>query len=119
MVATLQRTVALADVHDVAVLIGENLQFDVLGIVEVTLRVDHRIFEVSFGFAHGRRKRGFHVAERTRDFEPLATAATGCLEREGQAVLACGALRGRHVGERFDGAGNDRHARGDHRLPRS
>jgi hypothetical protein len=35
LMAALQRTVALADVHDGAVLVGEDLHLDVLGVVEI------------------------------------------------------------------------------------
>ena len=46
LMAPLQRAVALADVQHVAVLVGQDLQLDVLGVVEITFGVDRRVAEV-------------------------------------------------------------------------
>ena len=79
--APLQRAVALADVHDVAVLVGQDLQLDVLGIV-MAAGVDDRILEVGFGFAPRRHERRGDLVDGPRDLEALAAAAARGFERE-------------------------------------
>ena len=119
LVAALQRTVAFADVHDAAVLVGEQLQLDVLRILEITLGVDRPILEVGFGLAARGLERRLQFVQRLRDFQSLAAAAGGGLECERQAVGLRGAARGGDVGHRRDAARHERHAGGLHRLPRA
>jgi len=45
LVTALDRAVALAEVDDVAVAVGEDLDLDVTGILEVALDIDGRIAE--------------------------------------------------------------------------
>ena len=82
--APLQRTVALADVNDVAVLIGEHLQLDVLGILEIPLGVDGAVLEIRFRLAPGRFKRGFEFGARcARRCKPLPPPPEAALSANG------------------------------------
>ena len=67
LMPALQRAVAFADVHDVAVFVGEDLQLDVFRVVEVALDVDDRILEVRFRLAYRRCERTRNLFERPRD----------------------------------------------------
>ena len=51
LVATLNRAVSLAEVQDLAVTIGQDLELDVTGVLNVFLDVDRTIAESFFGFA--------------------------------------------------------------------
>ena len=51
LVATLQRAVTLEEVDDVALLVGEDLHFDVPGVDDGLLEEDRRIAEGRFRFA--------------------------------------------------------------------
>ncbi len=117
LVAPLQRTIPLADVHDVPMFIGEDLQLDVLGIIEIPFDVDRRVLEVGFRLALRSRERRGDLGERARDLEALAAAAARGFDRDREAELAG---RGFRFGDAFDRlrpARDDGDARGDHRLP--
>ena len=54
----LDRAVALAEVHDVAVRVGEDLHLDVARILEVLLDVDVGVREEALALARGLLERG-------------------------------------------------------------
>src|SRR5438132_332534 len=58
--AALNRAVALAEVNDIAVLVGENLKFNVMGPLDVFLEKYFAIAECGKGLAAGR----FHMREQ-------------------------------------------------------
>ena len=114
--AALQRAVALAEVHDVAVLVREQLQFDVLRILEVTLCIHRAVAEICERFAPRGLEGGRDLVARAGDLETLTAAAARRLERERKPVGVCGAQRIRGIGEFVRRAGNDGHARLGHRA---
>ena len=66
LVPPLDRAVALAEVDDVAVRVGEHLHLDVSRILEVALDVDRRVGEVGLPLALGRLEaRPASSSERT------------------------------------------------------
>src|SRR5919198_6295010 len=112
----LDRAVALAEVDDVALGVGEDLHFDVPRILEVTLDVDGRVREVRLAFP----PRGLESARRPvgagDDLQALAASARGCLDRERPAELLAEAhdlVRGLDL---LGGARHDRNACGAHLL---
>ena len=85
--ATLDRAVALAEVDDVAVRIGEHLHLDVPRVLEVALDVDRRVGEVRLALPAGRLERALDLVGRANDLEALAAAARRRLDRERPAEL--------------------------------
>ena len=65
--AALDRALALAERHDAAVGVGEELHLDVPGTLEVALREDGAVAERRLGLAAGRRRAlgSSSAAERT------------------------------------------------------
>ena len=57
LVPSLQRAVALVEVHDAAVPVGKDLHLDVTGVQYGLLHVDHRVPEGSRSLAHRRLDR--------------------------------------------------------------
>ena len=119
LVPALHRAVALAEVHDVAVIVRNNLEFDVPRLLEKLLHVDLVIAEgcqrLGFGHADSARER----CVRVDDAHAAPAAAAGCLDDHriadvlGDAqvlvhVGAQGTIRARHA----------RHARSFHDLDR-
>ena len=97
--AALDRAVALAEVHDVAVRVGEHLDLDVARLLDVALQVDGGVAERGLGLvlrlAHGGGK-GIRIAH---DADALAAAAAGRLDHERQADLTRHPLGGGGVGD--------------------
>src|SRR5690606_41950353 len=109
LVATLHRAVALAQVHYIAVVVGDDLELDVARLLEELLHVDLRIAESRAGFLLGhidgveQRRFGVHHAHAA-----AATAAGGLddhritdLPRHAQVlvrILPQRATRARHAG---------------------
>ena len=58
----LDRAVALAEMDDVAVRVGEDLHLDVAGVVEIALDVDGRVREVRLPLAASRVVRALDLA---------------------------------------------------------
>ncbi len=84
LMAPLQRAVALADVHDAAVLVGQHLQLDVLGILEIPLGIDRAVFEIRLRLAPGRLKRGFESRPSPRAMrKPLPPPPEAALNANG------------------------------------
>ena len=82
LVAPLDRAVALAEVDDVAVVVGEDLHLDVAGILEVALDVHRRVGEVRLPLAPRGLVRPLDLFGRARDLEPFAAAARRGLDRD-------------------------------------
>jgi hypothetical protein len=70
LVATLERAVPLAEVADVAVFVGQNLDFDVVGSLQILLDVDGAVIEVGFTLPLGGFKLLFDLAFAVDDFQP-------------------------------------------------
>ena len=114
LVAALQGAVALPEVDDRAVPIGEHLDLDVPRIVDVALDVDRTVGEVRLSLALGRRERALRLVRPAHDLHPAPAAARRRLDRDRPAerVAELDDLRGgRHA---LGGAGDDRDARRRH-----
>ena len=118
LVAALDRAVALAEMDDGSVPVGEHLHLDVTRVVEVALDVDGRVGEVRLPFAASGLERALDLVRRGDDLEALPSAAGRGLDRDRPADLVAEPA---NVGGSFDGlgrAGDDRDAGGAHRLAR-
>ena len=80
LVAALDRAVALAEVDDVAVLVGQHLDLDVARVGQVALEVDGRVAEELLALARGALERLLELVGLERDAEALAAAAAGRLD---------------------------------------
>ena len=87
LVAALNRAVALAQMDDGAVGVGEHLDLDVPGVLEEALHVDRVVGEVRLALAARRGQRALGLLGRADHLEPLASPAGGGLDRHGPAVL--------------------------------
>ena len=111
LVAALDRAVALAEVDDVALRVGEHLDLDVARVLEVALEVDGGVGEELLALARGALERLLELVLGHRDAEALAAAAAGRLAGDRVADLL-GLLGGPFdVVGRLRRAGHDRHAR--------
>ena len=108
--AALNRAVALAEVNDIAMLVGENLKFDVMGPLDVFLEKHFAIAECGKGLTPGR----FHMREQfftaADDPEASPPATHRGFDHDRVADSLC-------KGDRLGGilyaairSGNDRHA---------
>jgi hypothetical protein len=118
LVAALDRAVALAEVDDGPVGVGEHLDLDVTRILEVPLDVDRGVGEVRLALPTGRLECALDLVPRADDFEALPAAAGGRLDGDRPAQLV--AQRGDLVGgrDRLRRTGDDRDARCLHPLAR-
>ena len=87
LVAALDRAVALAEMDDVAVRVGEHLHLDVPRVLEVPLDVDGRVGEVRLAFAPGGLERALGLVGVAHDLQALAAAARRRLDRDRPAEL--------------------------------
>ena len=110
LVATLDRAVALAEVDDVAVRVGEHLHLDVPRVLEVPLDVDRRVGEVRLPLAPGRRERRLRLVGRGDHLHPLAAAAGRRLHEQRVAELLPERDDLLCRVDRIGRAGDDRHA---------
>ena len=85
--AALDRAVALAEVDDVAVRVGEHLHLDVPRILEVALDVDAAVREVLLALALRRLERPLGLARLGDELHALAAAARGRLDDQRIADL--------------------------------
>ncbi len=106
LVAPLGRAVALEEVHDVAVGVGEHLHLDVPAVLDVLLDQDRVVAERGGGLALRRGDRGVEVTLLVDDAHALAAATGGRLDEHGEPQLA-------RVAGLTGAARDDRHARGD------
>ena len=82
LVAALDRAVALAEVDDVAVRVGEHLDLDVARVGQVALEVDGRVGEELLALARGALEGVLELVLAERDAEALAAAAARRLDRD-------------------------------------
>ena len=88
LVAALDRAVALAEVDDVAVAVGEDLDLDVARVGQVALEVDASRSEKNFSPSRAApSKASWSSSARQRDAEALAAAAARGLDRDRVADL--------------------------------
>jgi len=108
-VTTLHTAVALVEMHDIAVVVAEQLDLDVLGLVEEALDEDGAVAKGRLGLGGGALERVLEGRLLAHDTHAAAAAAKGRLDDDGEAIL---------VGEGFDvlelldrarGAGHDGH----------
>ena len=85
LMAALERAVALAEVDDRAVAVGEHLHLDVAGAAEQPLEVDPPVAERGGGLAPGRRDRLGKRGCREDGAHPAPAAARGRLHHEREA----------------------------------
>ncbi len=115
LVAPLQAAVALAEMHHVAVAVGQHLQLDMARVVEILLDV-HRVV------AERGTRLGARDAERllerggvARHLHAAPAAAGGGLDQHRIADLSGDVARLRDIGNRAVRAGHQRHAELRHR----
>lgn len=117
LVAALDRAIALVEVDDIAEVVGNELDLDVLGLVEEALDKDSSVAEGSLGLGRGALKSLFQAVGLTDDAHAAATTTISGLDDDGEAVLVGELL---DLLERLDGAvgaGNDRNASSNGNLP--
>ena len=110
LVAALQRAVALAEVAHVAVLVGQDLHLDVLGLHEVLLDEDVVIAEGLARLALDELERGDDVLGHLAQAHTAAAAAGRRLEDDGEAEADGLLERLLPVAQGLGAAGDDRHA---------
>ena len=108
LVAPLQRTITLAQMHGVTFAVAEHLNFDMARLLEIFLDVDSIVAERGLGFRPCRCQRNAHFGSRVRDFHPASAAASGRLHQHRKAHLGGNRQR---FGLGRDGAIGARHAR--------
>ena len=117
LVPPLDRAVALAEVDDVAVRVGEDLHLDVPRILEVALDVDVGVREEALALARRLLERGRAFLLCARHVKALAAAPAGGLERHRVADLARRRERVLRRGQRLHRARHHRHAGLLHQTP--
>ncbi|SKN13597.1 Uncharacterised protein [Mycobacteroides abscessus subsp. bolletii] len=85
--AALQRAVAGAGDHDIAVLVGDDLGLDVARLVQVALHEALAATERGDGLAGGRLEQLGYLFEGAGHLHAAATAAEGGLDGDGQTML--------------------------------
>ena len=85
LVPSLDRALAFAKVHQVAVVVTEHLKLDVTRILEILLDVDVSDAERGFGFALRRAQRGPHLGREPDDAHSSSAAAGNRLDDDGVA----------------------------------
>src|SRR4051794_6425179 len=120
LVAALDGAVALAEVDDVPVAVGEDLDLDVARVGEVALEVDRGVGEELLALARGALEGVLELRLVERDAEALAATAPRGLDRDGIADrLVDDLARGLEVGDRVGGARDDGNAGLLHQLARA
>ena len=91
--AALDGAFTLAEIEAVAVLVGEELDFDVAGPLDELFEIDFAGAEGARGFVAGGDEGGGQLCRALDGAHALAAAAGCCLEHDGIADL-CGDLEG-------------------------
>ena len=118
LMPALDRAVALAQVDDGTMGVGEHLHLDVPRVLEEPLDVDGRVGEVRLALPPGRRKSPLRLPGRPDDLEALPASAGSRLDRQRPAVFLAEREHRVHGLDRLGRAGDDRHARLLHEPPR-
>ena len=95
LMPALDRAVALAEVDDVPVRVGEHLHLDVPRILEIALDEDRGVGEVRLALAPRGLERPLELVLGLDDLEPLATSTRRRLDRQRIADLALPTARAR------------------------
>ena len=95
LVPALQRALALAEVDDGAVRVGEHLHLDVPRALDEPLQQQRVVAERGGRHAAGRRERLGQLRRRAHDLHPLAAAARGRLDEQREARLGAPRPRSR------------------------
>ena len=111
LVAPLQRAVARAQHHHVAVGVGQHLGLDVAGLVEELLHKALAPAKGGDGFAHGGFIQLGYFVHAPRDLHAPPTAAKRGLDDDGQAVLLG---KGQHLARVLHRVGRAHHQRCTH-----
>ena len=119
LVAALQRAVALAEVDRAAVAVGQHLDLDVPGILDVLLDVHRGVGEVGLALPPRGLERALGVVRRGDDLHAATAAAGRGLDRDRPAVAVAQLDHRRGVADLLRRAGHDRHARRLHALTRA
>ena len=77
---SLQAAVALPEVHDVAVVVGQDLDFDVAGVFDVLFEVDSAVLEGGLGLGSRGLNAGFEGDLVHGDAHAAAAAAGSGLD---------------------------------------
>ena len=118
LVAALDGTFPLQEVDHVSLPVGQDLEFDMAGLLEILLQVDIAVSEGAPGFACGREGGLPEFTRGPHDPHPLPAAAGRGLDDDRIADLL--GLAGQDVGIRLGlhHAGDDRDVAFDHDPPR-
>ena len=119
LVAPLDRALALAEVHDGAVVIAEHLELDVARVLDVFLDVDVADAEGRLGLALRRLERLAQLGGGADDAHAAAAAAGHRLDDHREAEVLGDLQRLLLAVDRAVAAGQDRHARLLHRAARA
>ena len=118
LVAALDRAVALAEVDDAALRVGEDLDLYVPRVLQVSLEVDGRVAEEPLALAGGALEGLLELVLALGDAKALAAASAGRLAGDRVSDLLGLLLRLLHVPDGLGGARDDRHAGLLHDLAR-
>src|ERR1700690_85457 len=112
--AALERAFALAEVDHVAVLVAQDLEFDVAGGLDLLFDINVGAAESLLGFGFGGLKQGDEFARVAHDAHAAAAAAFGGFDHYGVADFGGDFFGGVFVGDYSGAAGNDRESGGGH-----
>ena len=116
LVTALDRAVALAQVNDVAVAVGDDLELDVAGPLDEFLDVEAGVAEGSFRFALGRQEQLLEVTGLLDQSHAASATPGGGLDHHWVADLGGEAGRLLDVGDQTVTAGHGGNAHPLHRL---
>lgn len=105
--AALDAAIAFVEVEDVTVLVGDDLDFDVLGAADEALEEDGVVAEGGTGFAAGFFEFALEFAGFIDNAHAAATAPEGGLDDEGEADAFGSGLGLLGGGDGFGSAGDD------------
>ena len=100
LVAPLNRTLALEEVDDVAVVIGEDLELDVARLLDEPLDIQRAVAEGGRRFAPGLRDRARKRRRVANHLHPDSSAAFRWLQQQGEPDASRGCRRSRHQTDR-------------------
>ena len=106
--AALHRAIAFAQIHDIAVHIGQHLDFDVARIEDVFFDKKFAVFKGGFSFTAGAIKCCPNFGGAVGDFQAASAAARAGLDRDGIAVFRAQMQRCIRRFHRAGCAGNQR-----------
>ena len=82
LVAPLQATISFPEVHGVSVRVGEDLHFDMTGVLDVFLEIDPRVVERLLSLGRRRREAALQGDVVDGDSHALAASAGGRLDQD-------------------------------------